>query len=166
MLLGKGKLGVMPGSKRHYDSIINGYPELIIPPDIATAMLRGEEVYTIEYLTPAMRMFQAELMGGIMNTWKFANDIAQTQPEIYDNLDEDISLKRISEFAGAPQEIIRSAEVIAGIRDARAKQQQQAQEFQQKIETMKALGHLKGLAPQQPAPGVQAEPEMAGNLQL
>ena len=63
MMLVKDKLGVMPGSAKHLNSILTGYPELIIPADIAAAITRGEEVYTIKYLTPAMRMFQAELMG-------------------------------------------------------------------------------------------------------
>ena len=129
-------------------------------------LTRGEEVYVIKYLTPAMRMFQAELMGGILNTWKFCNDVAQTQPEIYDNIDEDISVKLLSQYAGMPQEIIRSAEVIVGIRNARAKAQAEAQKFQQQIETMKAAGHLKGLMPPPTAPGVEAAPEMAGNLKL
>ena len=166
MMLVKDKLGVMPGSAKHLNSILTGYPELIIPVDIATAMMRGEEVYTIKYLTPAMRMFQAELMGGILNTWKFMNDVAQTQPEIYDNVDEDISVKLLSQYAGMPQEIIRSAEIILGIRNARAKAQAEAQKFQQQIETMKAAGKLSGLMPQPPAPGVEAAPEMAGNIRL
>ena len=165
-MLVKDKLGVMPGSAKHLDSMLTGYPELIIPVDIATAMMRGEEVYTIKYLTPAMRMFQAELMGGILNTWKFMNDVAQTQPEIYDNVDEDISVKLLSQYAGMPQEIIRSAEIILGIRNARAKAQAEAQKFQQQIETMKAAGKLSGLMPQPPAPGVEAAPEMAGNIRL
>jgi hypothetical protein len=165
-LLTKGKLGVLPGSQKHMDSILTGYPELIIPAEIAAAMLRGEEVYTIKYLTPAMRMVQAENMGGILNTWKFMNDVAQTQPEIYDNVDEDISVKLISEFAGAPQEIIRSAEIIKKIRDARAQAQQKQQEFQQQIEMTKAAGHLKGLMPPPTAPGVQAAPEMAENVKV
>ena len=166
MQLSKGKLGVMPGSRKHFDSVVGGYPELVIPGDIAAAMLRGEEVYTIKYLTPAMRMVQAELMGGILNTWKFANDVAQTQPEIYDNLDEDISIKRFSEFAGMPQEIVRSAEGVMQIRQARAKQQAEDKQFAQQIETAKAAGKLAGLMPQPPAPGVQATPEMAGNLRV
>jgi hypothetical protein len=166
MMLSKNKLGVMLGSKRHFDSVVGGYPELIIPAEIAAAMLRGEEVYTIKYLTPAMRMIQAENMGGILNTWKFMNDVAQTQPEVYDNVDEDISVKLISEFAGAPQEIIRSAEVLKQIRDARAKVQEKAQQFQQQVEMAKAAGHLKGLMPQQPAPGVEAAPEMAQSTRV
>ena len=95
-----------------------------------------------------------------------ASNVAQTQPEIYDNVDEDKSVKYISEFAGAPQDIIRSAEVIKGIRDARAKAQAEQQKFQQQIETMKAAGHLKGLGPQEPAPGVQAAPEMAQSTRV
>ena len=130
------------------------------------AMLRGEHVYKIQFLTPAMRLVQAELMGGILNTWKFANDIAQAQPEIYDKLDEDESIDLVARYSGAPNSIIRSAEFAKQIRDARAKQQAQQQDFEQKMETMKAMGHLKGLAPQPGAPGVQATPEMAGALKV
>ena len=166
MLLAKDKLGVMPGSMKHFNSVVGGYPELIIPTEIAAAMLRGEEVYTIKYLTPAMRMIQSENMGGILNTWKFMNDVAQTQPEIYDNVDEDISVKRISEYAGAPQEIIRSAETIAGIRKVRAQQQEADKKFKMQIETAKAAGKLSGLMPQPPAPGVIAAPEMAGSTKV
>ena len=166
MLLAKGRLGVMPGSMEHFNSVVGGYPELIIPGEIAEAMIKGEEVYTIEYLTPAARMVQAELMGGILNTWKFMNDVAQTQPEIYDNVDEDISVKHISKYAGAPQDIIRAADTIAKIREARAKAQAEDKKFQMQIEATKAAGHLKGLGPQQPAPAVTAPPETAGNLRL
>ena len=141
-------------------------PGKVIPADIAAAMLRGEHVYEIHYLTPAMRLVQAELMGGILNTWKFANDIAQAQPEIYDNLDEDESIQLVGQYSGAPNRIFRAMEEIKGIRDARAKQQEQQQKFEQQIETMKAMGHLKGLAPQPGAPGVQATPEMAQPLQV
>ena len=165
-MLSKGKLGVMHGSKAHLNSILMGYPELIIPADIAAAMIRGEEVYTVKYLTPAMRMVQAENMGGILNTWKFMNDVAASQPEIYDNVDEDKSVKYISEFAGAPQDIIRSAETIKQIRDVRAKAQAEQQKFQQQIETMKASGHLAKLMPQPQMPGVQAAPEMVAPVRV
>lgn len=164
MMLQAKRLGVLPNSRDHFKAILYGEPVHVIPSDIAAAILRGENVYEIYYLTPAMRLVQAELMGGILNTWKMMNDVAQTQPEIYDNVDEDLSVKLVAKYAGAPAEIIRSAGAIKIIRDARAKQQQQQQQFQQQIETMKAMGHLKGLAPQQPAPGVQASPEMASPL--
>ena len=146
--------------------LMGGKPVKIIPNDIAQAMLRGEHVYEIRYLTPAMRMVAAELMGGILNTWKFMNDIAQAQPEVYDNIDEDMSVQLVGEYSGAPLEIFRSEEFRKGIRDARAKQQQEQQKFQQQIETMKAAGHLKGLMPQPGAPGVQATPEMASPLKV
>src|SRR5262249_23259988 len=107
-MLDKGMFGIFPGTKEHFDAVVNGMPALIIPQDIAAAMIRGEEVYEINFLTPAMRMVQSELMGGILNTWKFANDVAQAQPEVYDNLDEDESIKLISKYSGAPCQIIRS----------------------------------------------------------
>lgn len=166
MMLGAGKLGFMPGSKEHFDNLVANGQNKIIPRDIAAAILRGEHVYEIKYLTPAMRMVQAELMGGILNTWKFCNDLAQAQPEVYDNLDEDMSVQLVGQYAGAPREIFRSQEFRKGIRDARAKQQQQQQQFQQKIEMAKAAGHLGKLMPQQGAPGVQASPEMAQPLSV
>lgn len=155
-LLDRGYLGVMPFSEEHQRSILFGEPVLVIPPDIASAMLRGQQVYDIKYLTPAARMMKAQLASGIITSWKFANDVAQAQPEIYDNLDEDMSMKLIAEYSGGPQEIIRSDEFVKQIRDARAKQQQQDKQFQQQMDMAKAAGHLKGLAPQQGAPGVES----------
>lgn len=166
MMLQAGKLGVMPGSKEHFDMLVNGIPAKIIPNDIAAAILRGEHVYEIKYLTPAMRMVQSELMGGILNTWKFMNDIAQAQPEVYDNIDEDMSVQLVGQYAGAPREIFRSKQFREGIRDSRGKAQQQKQQFDQKIEMMKAAGSLGKLAPQAGAPGVAASPEMAQPLAL
>ena len=156
MLLDKGYLGVMPGSEQHLNSIINGQPVLVIPIEVAQAMLSGADVYDIEYLTPAARMMQTENVNGVLNAWKFANDIAQTQPEIYDNLDEDISMNIVAPGFGAPREILRDAETIAQIRNARAKQQSDQQQFQRSLDTAKAAGHLKGLMPQPGAPGVDA----------
>lgn len=164
-LLDRGYLGVMPFSEAHQRSILFGEEVLVIPPDIATAMLRGEQVYEIKYLTPAARMMKAQLASGIITTWKFLNDVAQAQPEIYDVVDEDMSAKLIAEYSGAPTDIIRSAEYINKVRDVRAKQQQQDKQFQQQMEMAKAAGHLKGLAPQQGAPGVESG-SMSSPLQV
>ncbi len=164
-LLERGYLGVMPFSEAHMRSVMFGDPVLVIPPDIASAILRGEQVYEIKYLTPAARMMKAQLASGIVTTWKFLNDVAQAQPEIYDVVDEDMSAKLIAEYSGAPSEIIRSDEFTQNIRNARAKQQQQDKQFQQQMEMAKAAGHLKGLAPQQGAPGVQS-PSMQQPLQV
>lgn len=164
MELSRGYLGVIPRSQKHIEAVLNGEPILVIPAEIAAAMLRGEQVYEIKYLTPAARMMKAQLASGIITSWKFANDLAQAQPEIYDCLDEDESMRLIAEFSGAPSSIIRSAEASAQIRQARAQQQAADKKFQQGIETMKAAAHLKGLAPQAGAPGVNS-PTMSQPLQ-
>jgi hypothetical protein len=156
-MLARGKLGLMPGSREHLDQLLFGGDEMVIPDDIAKAMINGDEVYEIEFLTPAARMLNSELAEGIINTWKFCNDVAQTQPEVYDNVDEDLSVQLVAKFMGAPREILRDARTMGTIRNTRAQQQQADKKFQQGIETAKAMGHLKGLAPQQPAPGVVNE---------
>lgn len=165
MELERGYMGVLPYSAEHIGAVLNGEEVLVIPPDIAAAMLRGEDVYDLVFLTPASRMRKAQLAQGIITSWKFLNDVAQAQPEIYDVIDEDQSAKLIVEYSGAPDRIIRSDDVIQQIRNARAKQQQQDKQFQQQIELMKASGHLKGLMPQQGAPGVQS-PTMQQPLQV
>lgn len=156
MEMERGYLGVLPFSEKHQHAVLFGEPVLVIPPDIATAMLRGEQVYDIKYLTPAVRMMKAQLASGILTTWKFLNDVAQAQPEIYDIIDEDMSAKLIADYSGAPADIIRGDDMIRQIRDARAKQQQQDKQFQQQMEMAKAAGHLKGLAPNPGAAGVQS----------
>ena len=165
MELKRGYLGVMPNSEKHIEAVLMGEPVLVIPPEIVAAMLRGEDVYDIRYLTPASRMMKAQLASGIITTWKFMNDIAQTQPEIYDGIDEDISVQLIADYSGAPDEIKRSAEMIGQIRTARAQKQQQDEQFQKQMEMAKAAGHLKGLAPQAPAPGVES-PTMSQPMQV
>lgn len=164
MMLRKGKMGVMPGSEDHRKSIMFGYPILVIPPVIADAIRNGEDVFEIEYMTPAMRMMQSETADGIINTWKFMNDIAQTQPEIYDNIDEDLSITTIAPLLGAPREIIRDKETIGKIRAARAQQQEQDKKFQMQIEAAKAAGHLGKLMPNAGAPGTQNQ-ELSAPLQ-
>lgn len=164
--LKSGRLGVMPGSEGHFNALLNDDDEvLVMPPEIAAAILRGKELYDIEYLTPAARMMQTQLASGILETWKFMNDVAQTQPEVYDNVDEDISVKLVGEYRGAPREIFRDGETIGKIRDARGKAQQDQQQFSRQMEMAKAAGHLKGLAPQPGAPGVVSQ-GMAQPLQV
>lgn len=163
-LLKRDYLGVMPGSEKHIAAVLNGEPILVIPPDIATAMLRGEQVYDIQYLTPAARMMKAQLASGIITGWKFLNDVAQAQPEIYDVVDEDMSARFIFEYSGAPKEVIRAQQSTDQIRAARAKQLAADKQFQQNIDTAKAMGHLKGLAPNPGAPGVNS-PSMSSPLQ-
>jgi type I site-specific restriction-modification system R (restriction) subunit len=157
---------VLPYSNAHLEAVLKGEPILVIPPEIATAMLRGEQVYDIRYLTPAARMMKAQLASGILTTWKFMNDVAASQPEVYDNIDEDESVKIIAEVSGGPAEIIRSQDMIVQIRQARAQQQAADKKFQQQLETMKVASKFNnaGGLGQQP-PGVES-PSMQQPLQI
>lgn len=145
--------GVMPGSPEEAEAIANGRTPYVIPADISRALLSGEDAFAIEYLTPAARMMQAELAEGIINTWKFMNDIAQTQPEIYDNVDEDQSVRTLAPLLGAPRIILRDQKSIDQIRAARAKAQQAQQQKTDALEAAKVAGKLM---PRGGAPGVNA----------
>lgn len=146
-----GDFGVMPGSVEEATAVANGRDIKVIPPDIAKAILEGGDVFEIEYLTPASRMQQAELAEGIINTWKFMNDLAQTQPEVYDNVDEDISVRTLSPLLGAPRIILRDMKTMKDIRTARAQAQAQKQQKTDALEAAKVAGKLM---PRGGAPGV------------
>jgi len=160
-LLDRGYLGVLPGSKKHQEAMLFGDDVLVIPPDIAKAMLNGEDVYDIKYLTPAARMMKTQLASGILNSWKFANDVAAARPQVYDNYDEDISARLIAEYNGAPREMCRAKELIDQLRKVRDEQMAKQQQFQQVLEMAKAT---KGAA-QSPGAGVESE-QLQSPIQL
>lgn len=152
MGLKKGRFGVMPDSERAKKAVLFGEEILIIPPAIAKAIVAGQDVYNIEYLTPAQRMINAEQAEGIINSWKAINDIMATQPEAVDNLDEDISIRTLSPLLGAPRIILRDMQTVQKIRDSRAKAQAEAAQKQEAIATADAAAKVAKAVPAQPQP--------------
>lgn len=163
IMLKKGRLGVMANSNEAKAAALFGEEVLIIPEAVAKAMLAGQDVYEIEYLTPAARMVQAEVTEGIINTWKFTNDVLATQPDAIDNLDPDLSLQLIAPLLGAPRAILRDKETIEKIRKVRAAAQAAAQKKQDAMDAAKMAADVSKLAPQPGAQGVDA-PAMTGAL--
>lgn len=150
-----GRLGVVRGSdeekkilalnqKLYIEGKITLLPEIkYIPDEVVEKMENNEEVYNIEYTTPAMRISRTEELNGIISTWEFAGNVAQVYPEILDNLNADKSIKITSELLGASTEILRSEEEVEKIRETRRLAIQQQAEMQQMAETAnvaKSLG--------------------------
>lgn len=152
--LKKGRFGVVRGSAQHNQAKARGEDVLVIPDEVAKRMLSGGDVYKIVYLTPAARMVQSETADGILNTWKFMNDVAQSQPEVYDNVDEDKSVKILAPLLGAPREIMRDDQTIKLIRDVRAEATAQKEQQAQALEEAKILSKLK---PSPALAGVQSD---------
>lgn len=122
VLLAAGEYGVVEGSVDHLIATeINGETPLIIPKEVAELMIAGRDVYQIEYFTPAMRIMQAEEANGILQAWQAAGEIVKVvgNNSPADNLDADISVRKISDIAGAPSEIRRAAKDVELMRDER-----------------------------------------------
>ena len=71
-------------------------------------------------------------LAAIERTLVLVAPLAETHPEVLDNIDHDAVLRHVAEVAGTPSTILRSAEEVARIRAAR----NQAREQQAQMETV------------------------------
>jgi len=130
ILLKRGRLGVLRGSKEEIELIKNGIVPFYIPDAVAQRMLAGKDVFEIIYTSPAKRTMQADELQGIMNTANFAVQVAPVVPDVLDNIDFDKLLRKVSELSGVSTEMLKDMQTIKKIREARAKQQEQAMQLE------------------------------------
>lgn len=131
VLLKRGRLGVIQGSKEEIEQIKRGLTPVYIPEEIVERMMSGRDVYEITYLSPAKRTMQSEELRGIMETANFAVQVAPANAEILDNIDFDKLIARVAKLSGAPMELIKDSDTVKKIRDARAKQQEELLKIEQ-----------------------------------
>ncbi len=128
LLFKQGRLGVIAKSPEEKSIIAKGLIPRIIPQSIADAMLAGNDVFKIKYVSPAKRAMQAEEVQGILATWNFVANNIQVAPTMVDNLDVDFHIKRLSELTGAPEEGIRASQAVQDLRTLRETQLAQAEQ--------------------------------------
>lgn len=133
-LLRRGFLGVVRNSRQDYELQAQGITPLYIPDAVVRRIMSGEEVYRINFISPATRIMQAEELEGLQQTTQFALGVAPVQPSIMDNLDTDFIIRRVQELTGASSEAIVSLETVKKIRAAREKAQADAMAAQQNRE--------------------------------
>ncbi len=131
ILLKRGRLGVIRGSKEEMDLIAQGIRPVYIPDAIVERILTGKDVYELTFLSPAKRTMQSEELRGIMDTANFAVGVAPANPEILDNIDFDKLISRVAKLSGAPLELVKSAVTVQNIRKARSEQQAQMLQIEQ-----------------------------------
>lgn len=125
ILLKKGLMGVVENSEDHIMLTLAGIEVETIPEEIANLMLNGNEVYKVNFISPAARVMRAEELAGILRTVEFAtNTAALGVPDILDNINFDVVVRKVADLSGASSEIMRSQEEVEGIRKARAEAQQ------------------------------------------
>lgn len=131
MLLEEGLLGVIKGTEQERKILAAGLVPLYIPNDIAKAMLNGQRVYNIKYISPASRIMRTEELQGVVQALDISLGAAPAFPEMADNYDPDKLVKKINELLSVDEEIIRDLTTIKELRANRADLQKQAIEMQQ-----------------------------------
>lgn len=144
LLFEQGELGVRKDSFEHLQAIDEGRTVIVIPDSVAKRMDNGEDVYRIEYFTPAMRIIQAEEAEGIFRSWEFAGRLASFgATSALDVLDPDESVRRYTDIIGGPSQIKLAKDEVKKIRTDRGAQQQQAQQREDAVVAAQTAVQLK-----------------------
>ncbi len=106
----------------------NGVEPLIIPAEIAQAIVLGKTIYEIDYISPAAHVMREEEYRGLITTANNAMQAAQITEGAADKFNFDKFLEYSQELTGAPLDIIFSDEEVKKTRNARAKARQAEQE--------------------------------------
>lgn len=131
ILLKRGRLGVVRGSKEEIELLSKGIMPMYIPDAIVQRILTGAEVYDLTFLSPAKRTMQSEELRGLIETANFAVGVAPVNTEILDNIDFDAMLQRVAKLSGANMEVLKDATTVQEIRRARSEQQAQLIQLEQ-----------------------------------
>ena len=147
ILFKQGKFGYMPNDEKIAVEEELGLKPMIIPEDIVNLINAGlEPMELIEVQFYTQFEYEKELLknNSIIQTWNNAGLIAQLtqRPEVFDNLDEDKTIKELG-TSSFNIDIFRDQKEIKAIRGARADnaaQQQQLSTMQQGATIAKDLG--------------------------
>lgn len=112
----------------------------------------------IEYTSILAQAMKASGVSGIERTAAFAAQLAQVAgPEVLDKFDFDQAMDEYSDRTGAPASLIRDDDAVAGIRQARAAQQAQAQMLAAAKPIADGAQAIKTLGDSVPQPGSVGE---------
>ena len=130
-LFDMGILGVIQGSDKERELLNQGIKPIIIPDEVVRAIQTGQKIYEIKYISPAIRILQTEKLQGITTTWDIALTAGNAISDILDNLDPDVTMKKVVELTAVDQDLLRDSETIKKIREIRAQQIQAQQQMAQ-----------------------------------
>ncbi len=126
--LRRGKFGYFPNDPVAMAMEKQGKKVKYLPDKFIDAMQSGEDLYSIEYMTPAARDLQAEEGQGMMETIDMAANLAQFDQQIPASIDANWTLQRFAEIRGANTKMIRSQKDAQKIIDANNEAAAKAQE--------------------------------------
>ena len=97
---------------------------LIPPPEV----IQNQKV-DVEYVGPLARSQRMEESIAIDRLYQLAMQVGQVDPSIMDNINHDIAIRARAELLGVPKTVLRGLDEITEMREARAQQQQMAQQM-------------------------------------
>lgn len=109
------------------------------PPEV----LRGREI-KIEFISVLHQMQQAQTLGSVRTLVGDTIGLAQAWPEALDKINADAVVDQIADVVGAPPELVRSADEVAEIREARQQREAQAEQLAQAQAVTEAARNLGG----------------------
>ncbi|MDP8258809.1 MAG: portal protein [Candidatus Aadella gelida] len=129
ILFEMGLLGITPEDEATANILIaNGLDPIIIPADVAQAIVMGKDIYKIDYISPAAHVMREEEYRGVITTGNNAMQAMQVNPAAGDKFNFDKFLEYSRELTGAPMDILFSDDEVKKIRDDRAEAQRAEQE--------------------------------------
>lgn len=138
MTFAAGELGLIEGTETYTRKEIEAaqrgveFDPDLIPESIVELIQAGEDVYDVTYLTPAMRLIQAQEIENSFNMVNYVGQVAQVKQDVLDNVDFDEDLRNTFIAAGKGK-VLRAIDERDLQREERQKQMaaQQAREAQQ-----------------------------------
>ena len=97
---------------------------LMPPPEV----IQNQKV-DVEYVGPLARSQRMEESIAIDRLYQLAMQVGQVDPSIIDNINHDIAIRARAELLGVPKTVLRGLDEITEMREARAQQQQMAQQM-------------------------------------
>ena len=126
--LRRNKFGYTPGDPQAAALEAQGVKVKYLPQKFLDALNREEDLYTIQYLTPAARDMLAEEGQGMVETLTIAGEMANFDQSIKHRIDANWTLNRLAEIKGADRRMFKKE---ADAQNAIMAEQQQMQQAQQ-----------------------------------
>lgn len=101
-----GELGLIEGTEKYIQKQIEAqvagveFNPKLVPDEVVQLIQQGKDVYDVTYLTPAMRLIQAQEIENSFNMMNYAGTVANIQPNALDNIDFDEDLREVFKAAG------------------------------------------------------------------
>jgi hypothetical protein len=131
IIIKRGLAGVEKGSDLEYRVYTSkGKEPVYLPDEILRRIKTGEELYELQYLTPARRKRDVEEAQAIMSANNEVIKLAQIDPSYIDYYDMDGAVKELIYKVGVPLHLLRDDETVKAIREGRAQQSQQMQQIE------------------------------------